>query len=189
MKKKRAGNIFFCGLSGQSCLIHPSVVTFFQKAMKKGENFKPTDGMATIVYKILHNEKQVTDHIAAEDWSRSIWPTFLQNYFPKNIYNADETWLYYSVILNRAMVFKNNKSGGGKSWKAGWQFYWPALWQAVTKRNLSWWLERSIFQDVSREWSIYGRTTCMDDNDSVWRVPSHPVCCTEREKKARFGFG
>ncbi|KAF2889498.1 hypothetical protein ILUMI_16675, partial [Ignelater luminosus] len=78
-----------------------------------------TDGWLTrwknrhgIVYKKLHGEKQDADEHGARDWIQRTWPEVLAKYRRGDIYNMDETGLYYRATPNYCMVFKNESDEG-----------------------------------------------------------------------------
>lgn len=95
-------------------------------AKKMGEvNFNATDGWLTrwkdrhdIVYKKLHGEKQDADASGADSWIKTTWPTVLNKYGPVNIFNLDETGLYYRATPDYCMVLKNAPASAGKKNKA-----------------------------------------------------------------------
>lgn len=95
-------------------------------AKKMGEiNFNATDGWLTrwkdrhdIVYKKLHGEKQDADASGADYWIETTWPTVLNKYGPENIFNLDETGLYYRATPDYCIVLKNAPASAGKKNKA-----------------------------------------------------------------------
>jgi hypothetical protein len=48
-----------------------------------------------------------------EDWAQ-ILEHFLQRYLPQDIYNADETGLYYNLLPTRTLAVKDDPCRGGK---------------------------------------------------------------------------
>ena len=87
-------------------------------AKQFGSNFKPNTGWLArwkkqngIKFKMAHGEKSSADFDAAEKWLTERMPEILENYKEDDIYNADETGLFYratpdgtlgvSVILTR----------------------------------------------------------------------------------------
>ena len=70
-----------------------------------------------IVFKRQHGEKQDHDSEAAEHWLTSVWPRIQDHYAVSEIYNCDETCLYYRALLQGTVCFKNEKLSGGKKSK------------------------------------------------------------------------
>ena len=69
------------------------------------ENFNPIDGWLTrwkernnIVYRKLHGEKQDTDFDAADNWMTIILPQLLKDYDPSQIFDTNETRLFYWAL-------------------------------------------------------------------------------------------
>ncbi|GBO08023.1 hypothetical protein AVEN_39143-1, partial [Araneus ventricosus] len=82
-------------------------------------DFKATDGWLTrwkdrniIVYRKLHGENQDTDSASAEDWSKDVWPTLIKDCKPDQIFNTDETGLYFRALPEHTLLFKNESTGG-----------------------------------------------------------------------------
>ena len=50
-----------------------------------------------------------------DTWNRTILPTILANYSLDNIYNADETGIFFRVLPNKSLIFKGEKCHGGNS--------------------------------------------------------------------------
>lgn len=46
----------------------------------------------------MHGEKKDADTNAAEHWKNNVLPQILLDYNPDDIYNADETVMYYRAI-------------------------------------------------------------------------------------------
>jgi hypothetical protein len=94
-------------------------------ATKMGkENFFATDGWFSrwkkrenIVYKRTHGEQKDADVLAAETWLKEQWPKIIAEYSPENIYNADETGLYYRGLPEHTFLFKNESAKGCKTSK------------------------------------------------------------------------
>lgn len=84
---------------------------------KKG--FVATDGWFSrwkmrenIVFKSLRGKEKSTDLIAANNWLSNEWPRITAEYSPQDIYNADETGLYFRAMPEHTFLFKNNPSKG-----------------------------------------------------------------------------
>jgi hypothetical protein len=49
-----------------------------------------------------------------DDWLSTIWPDICNNYNSKDIFNADETWLFYKLTPDKTLKFKGESCAGGK---------------------------------------------------------------------------
>ena len=49
-----------------------------------------------------------------EKWLHDEWPDMCKRFSPENIYNADETALYFRMLGDRTLAFSDDKSAGGK---------------------------------------------------------------------------
>ena len=89
--------------------------------MMSVENFRPTDGWLSrwkernnIVYRKLYGEKQDADLDAADYWKANILPDLLKDYDPSQIFNTDETGLFYRALPEHTHMFKTESSEGCK---------------------------------------------------------------------------
>ena len=80
-------------------------------------DFKPTSGWFcrwkernAIVYKRVHGEKKDAYEPAAEQWIRDVLPELVKNYKPENIYNCDETGIYYRAMPEGTLAQKSESS-------------------------------------------------------------------------------
>ena len=62
-----------------------------------------------IVFKRKHGEKQDHDSEAAENWMVSVWPKIHRRYSASEIYNCNETGLYFRALPEGTFCFKNEK--------------------------------------------------------------------------------
>lgn len=97
-----------------------------QKAEELAKKMGKTDFVATdgwfsrwckrenVVLKKPPGELKDADRPAAETWLREVWPKLCEEYQPEQIYNADETGLYYRAIPEVSYVFKNEDAKGSK---------------------------------------------------------------------------
>ena len=83
------------------------------------ENFKSTNGWLcrwktrnNIKYKKIHGEKQDADPHAADTWTSTVLPNILEAYAPCDVYNADETGIYFRALPDGTLTFSNDKRGG-----------------------------------------------------------------------------
>lgn len=75
------------------------------------ESWKKRHG---IVFKTAAGEGASVDATGVEDWINSVWKTVSVGYSPRDIYNADETGLFYRLIPHKTMEFKGKECHGGK---------------------------------------------------------------------------
>lgn len=66
-------------------------------------------------YKASGESASVSDNVC-ESWKKQL-TTLLRDYEPHNIFNADETGLFFKCLPDRTLAFKNEKCHGGKSSK------------------------------------------------------------------------
>ncbi|XP_025206204.1 tigger transposable element-derived protein 4-like [Melanaphis sacchari] len=135
-------------------------------AKKMGKiNFNATDGWLTrwkdrhdIVYKKLHGEKQDADASGADSWIKTTWPTDLNKYGPENIFNLDETGLYYRATPDYCMVLKNAPASAGKKNKARITVALTCNMTGVKNLPVDYfstinaWMTSFIFESYLRKW-------------------------------------
>lgn len=88
------------------------------------EDFRATDGWLTrwkerhgIIYKKLQGEKADADECAAEEWIKTVWPDVLKKFHPNDVYNLDETGLYFRATPDYCMTLKKNPHSAGNKIK------------------------------------------------------------------------
>ena len=94
-------------------------------ARKMGkESFKATNGWfcrwlqrENVTYKKPQGESGEADLKAANNWIRDVWPSIISECTPADIYNADETALYYRALPEHTYVFKKDSANGVKACK------------------------------------------------------------------------
>lgn len=67
-----------------------------------------------IKYKRVHGEKASADFSGAKNWKTSALPRLLEQFSPDDIYNADETGLYYRAMPDGSFTFKSENLMGSK---------------------------------------------------------------------------
>ena len=67
-----------------------------------------------IKYKRGHGEKGSADTQSAEEWISSVLPGLLEKYRPNDVYNADETGLYYRATPDGSLCYCREKLSGSK---------------------------------------------------------------------------
>lgn len=85
------------------------------------DDFEPSTGWLerlkqrnSIKFFRLHGEKADADHNAADLWKRDILPKEMTGYEDKNIFNADETGLFYKALPTGTLARTNSTTSGGK---------------------------------------------------------------------------
>lgn len=84
-------------------------------------NFTPSNGWLerwkdryNITFKKQHGEKQDADDVGAESWVTDVLPGIIKDYIPSNIFNVDETGLYWKAIPDGTFSFKTSEVSGAK---------------------------------------------------------------------------
>ena len=67
-----------------------------------------------IVCKKLYGEAESVDQNGVDEWQTNCLPALLKQFKAEDIFNADETRLFYRCLADRTPVFKNDKCAGGK---------------------------------------------------------------------------
>ncbi|UYV74882.1 hypothetical protein LAZ67_12001658 [Cordylochernes scorpioides] len=90
-------------------------------ALKMGQdNFEASNGWLekfkarrNIAFKRLHGEAGSVDANSVATWKGEIIPSLLAKYSPQDIFNADETGLFYKLLPNQTMTIRGEKCEGG----------------------------------------------------------------------------
>lgn len=85
------------------------------------DDFKATNGWLSrwktrynIKFKKMHGEKRSADNTSAEEWKNTKVPIYLSTYSPDDIYNANETSLYYRATPDGSICYKHIALSGFK---------------------------------------------------------------------------
>ncbi|GBN47008.1 Tigger transposable element-derived protein 6 [Araneus ventricosus] len=70
-----------------------------------------------IVAKVISGESKDVDDNDSENWITETLSKILKDYKPENIFNADETALFFQCLPQRTLKFKKKKCFGGKQSK------------------------------------------------------------------------
>ncbi|XP_025193423.1 tigger transposable element-derived protein 6-like [Melanaphis sacchari] len=62
-----------------------------------------------------HGEQGEADFSAAQSWFKTHWTDLLSQYSPFDIFNADETELYFRALPENTYALKLDKAKGGKT--------------------------------------------------------------------------
>lgn len=84
-------------------------------------DFEPSNGWLgrwkakeNISFQKFHGEKAAADQSGAAEWIRNVLPALLSDYDPKDVYNADESGLFYRALPRGTFVTYGEKPEGGK---------------------------------------------------------------------------
>lgn len=87
-------------------------------------NFKASNGWLQrfkdrhgIVFKVAAGEEKSAPVGDADSWRENKMKSILEKYSPKDIFNADETGLFYQMMPEKTMAYKGEKCKGGKQSK------------------------------------------------------------------------
>ena len=75
------------------------------------ERFKRRNG---IVFKKICGEANQVTNSMTDEWLNSILSTILINYSASDIFNADESGLFFRCLPDKTLAFKGEQSIGGK---------------------------------------------------------------------------
>ncbi|XP_025191773.1 tigger transposable element-derived protein 4-like [Melanaphis sacchari] len=67
-----------------------------------------------IVFSTINGESNSVNTEITQNWIEKVWPKLREGYTDDQIYNADETGLFYKMLPNRTLKFKGEKCSGGK---------------------------------------------------------------------------
>lgn len=93
-------------------------------AIKLNSDFEPNNGWLwrwqkreNIKFKKMHGEANASDHTSADDFIKNILPGIIENYSPEDIFNADESGLFYKALPNGTLARTAESAKGNKSQK------------------------------------------------------------------------
>lgn len=66
-----------------------------------------------IAFKRIHGESADIDTNALQEWQHNILQPTIERYEPSQIYNLDETGLFFQLLPDRTMAFKGKSRGLG----------------------------------------------------------------------------
>lgn len=65
----------------------------------------------------VSGEKAAADHTGATEWITNIYPSIVKDWDKNDIFNADETGLFYKATPNSTLAFGGSEATGGKTAK------------------------------------------------------------------------
>ena len=85
------------------------------------EGFQCSDGWLdrfkkrrAITFRIVSGEANSVPKDIVDDWLCNELPSLLEEYDPKDVFNADETGLFFKLLPDRTYTYKGNNCHGGK---------------------------------------------------------------------------
>lgn len=92
----------------------------FGEMQDVGDTFTPSSGWLEgckkrhdIVLRVICGEIKKVDQIITSQWIKDL-PNIVQGYFPHDVFNADETGLFFKCLLNKTYILKVQECHGGK---------------------------------------------------------------------------
>lgn len=70
-----------------------------------------------LVWKKRAGEQNDADTAAAENWIKNVLPTLIKDYQPRNVFNADETGLWFRALPDGTFCFRGEAATGSKKAK------------------------------------------------------------------------
>ena len=70
-----------------------------------------------IIYRSICGEDKAVTHTQTSDWTTKQLPALLSKFSPADIYNADETGIFYRLLPHKSLVSKGDPCHGGKQSK------------------------------------------------------------------------
>lgn len=78
------------------------------------ENFKKRHGIA---FKTVHGEAGAVDSQSLLEWQQQVLRPLLRQFSADNVFNLDETGLFWQLLPNKTMSFKGERCTGGRKSK------------------------------------------------------------------------
>jgi hypothetical protein len=85
-------------------------IDYFSASSDRLSRFKDRHGL---VFKKLAKESAEVSVKITDAWLESL-PSLLEGYEPRDVYNADETGLFFNVLPDRTLAYKGETCLGGK---------------------------------------------------------------------------
>lgn len=117
---------WFIQVRDQNALVSGQILMNKAKelAVKLKIDFEPTKGWLyrwqkreNIKFTKIHGESNDADHEAAENFTQNILPSMIENYEPEDIFNADESGLFYKALPSGTLAYKGETCKGFKTQK------------------------------------------------------------------------
>ncbi|XP_045764824.1 tigger transposable element-derived protein 4-like [Maniola jurtina] len=89
-----------------------------------------------ISYSKIHEEARDVDANVTKDWVNKVWPKLKDKYAPNDIFNANETGLFFNMTSNETLKFEGEEFVGGKLFKERITVLVAANMSGTEKRKL-----------------------------------------------------
>lgn len=106
---------------------------------KNSRSFKASNGWLekfknrhSLTFRVLSGEANQVDPVTVEEWKRRL-PKLLESYAETDIYNADETSLFFKLLPDRSMVISKDTCKGGKRSKERYTILLCTNWSGTHK--------------------------------------------------------
>lgn len=163
-----------------------------------------------ITYGKMNGEARDVDMNVTNNWISTVWPNLKMKYSPEDIFNADETGLFFKLTPDKTLKFKGEKCVGGKLSKERITVLVAANMSGTEKRKLlvigksknprcfknikqlpvtykankSAWMTSQIFEEEVRKWDAELKSRkilLLVDN-----CPAHPIISNLRNIELAF---
>ncbi|XP_039747898.1 tigger transposable element-derived protein 4 [Pararge aegeria] len=163
-----------------------------------------------ITYGKMNGEARDVDMNVTNNWISTVWPNLKMKYSPEDIFNADETGLFFKLTPDKTLKFKGEKCVGGKLSKERITVLMAANMSGTEKRKLlvigksknprcfknikqlpvtykannSAWMTSQIFEEEVRKWDAELKSRkilLLVDN-----CPAHPIISNLRNIELAF---
>ncbi|CAH0718928.1 unnamed protein product, partial [Brenthis ino] len=163
-----------------------------------------------ITYGKMNGEARDVDMNVTNNWISTVWPNLKMKYSPEDIFNADETGLFFKLTPDKTLKFKGEKCVGGKLSKERITVLVAANMSGTEKRkflvigksknprcfknikqlpvsykaNKSAWMTSQIFEEEVRKWDAELKSRkilLLVDN-----CPAHPIISNLRNIELAF---
>ncbi|CAH0726455.1 unnamed protein product, partial [Brenthis ino] len=163
-----------------------------------------------ITYGKMNGEAWDVDMNVTNNWISTVWPNLKMKYSPEDIFNADETGLFFKLTPDKTLKFKGEKCVGGKlskeritvlvaanisgtekrkllvigKWKNPRCFKNIKQLPVTYKANKSAWMTSQIFEEEVRKWDAELKSRkilLLVDN-----CPAHPIISNLRNIELAF---
>lgn len=84
----------------------------------------------------IHGEGASVSDVTTKEWLDNVWPVLRRGYSDKDIFNGDETGLFYKMLPNQTLKFRGEKCQGGKKSKERITVFVCANMTGTEKRKL-----------------------------------------------------
>lgn len=163
-----------------------------------------------ITYGQISGEARDVNRYVTNGWLDKVWPELQARYPPENIFNADETGVFFKMTPDKTLKFKNEKCVGGKMSKERITVLVAANMSGTVKRKLlvigksknprcfkhikrlpvtykankSAWMTSQLFEEEVRKWDADlkdRKILLLLDN-----CPAHPRICNLKNIELAF---